>query len=90
MSSVLFQSFNNSGLSELRRDLNQLRSQINDARKDINLLTKALEEKSPEAAEEFMRLKANEAFAAQNAAAAAAAAARAAAVGQVQGFNNRR
>ncbi len=65
MSSVLFQSINNNGLSGIRGELNRLTREVTEARKDIAVLLKALEAKSPEAAEEFVRLKANEAFVAQ-------------------------
>ena len=65
MSSVLFQSINNNGLSGIRGELNRLTRELTEARKDIATLLKALESKSPEVAEEFIRLKANEAFVAQ-------------------------
>jgi len=63
MSSVLFQSFNNTGGNALRNDISGIRNQLAEARKDISLLVKALEQKCPEAAEEFMRMKTQEALA---------------------------
>jgi uncharacterized protein involved in exopolysaccharide biosynthesis len=57
MSSVLYQSFNSNGSPALRNDINTLRNQLNDTKKDIALLLKVLAEKSPEVAEEFARLK---------------------------------
>ena len=69
MSSVLFQSFNNNGLSDLRRDITQSRNALAEVRKDISFLIQALEEKAPAVAEEFARLKAQDSTAAANAAA---------------------
>ena len=63
MSSVLFQSFNNTGGNALRNDISGIRNQLAETRKDISLLVKALEQKCPEAAEEFTRMKAQESLA---------------------------
>ena len=57
MSSVLYQSFNSNGSPALRGDINTLRNQLNDVKKDFALLLKVLVDKSPEVAEEFTRLK---------------------------------
>jgi predicted nucleic acid-binding Zn-ribbon protein len=61
MSSVLYQSFNSNGSPALRGDINTLRNQLNDVKKDLALLLKVLNEKSPEVADEFAKLKDQEA-----------------------------
>jgi peptidoglycan hydrolase CwlO-like protein len=57
MSSVLYQSFNSNGSPALRNDINTLRNQLNDTKKDLALLLRVLADKSPEVADEFTRLK---------------------------------
>jgi peptidoglycan hydrolase CwlO-like protein len=57
MSSVLYQSFNSNGSPALRNDINTLRNQLNDTKKDLALLLRVLADKSPEIADEFNRLK---------------------------------